>query len=178
MRMPVGLAHESITLTDGTVLPECRPDLVSIGDLMARGWSIFPLRPRSKVPAVKWEQYQRRLATLDELEQWFTTPGFNVGIVTGRISGIFAIDVDSEPALAWANEHLPTCDLRVRTARGLHLYYPYSGDRPMRNKSRVRYQGEVLDIDVRADGGFVVAPGSIHQNGHIYAREGAGWRRS
>jgi hypothetical protein len=34
------------------VLPGCRPDLLNIGDLMARGWSIIPLQYRSKVPAV------------------------------------------------------------------------------------------------------------------------------
>ena len=31
---------------------------------------------------------------LDELEAWFTAPGFNVGIVTGKLSGIYVIDVD------------------------------------------------------------------------------------
>lgn len=60
----------------------------------------------------------------------------------------------------------------------MHLYYPYSGDRPMRNKCRVKYQGETLDIDFRAEGGYVVAPGSTHPNGHIYTREGNGWRWS
>ena len=89
----------SITLADGTILPDCRPDLLSIGYLMARGWSIIPLRARSKVPAVKWEPYQRRLATLEELETWFTRPGSNVGIVTGTISGIFVVDCDSPEAL-------------------------------------------------------------------------------
>ena len=48
----------------------------------------------------------------------------------------------------------------------------------MRNKCRVKYQGETLDIDIRADGGYVVAPGSVHPNGHIYTREGRGWRWS
>ena len=115
---------KTITLADGTVLPDCRPDLLSIGDLMARRFSLIPLKPKSKIPVVKWEPYQHRLATLDELEAWFTVPGFNVGVVTGRISGIFVIDADSEAALAWALEKLPACDLRVRTANGLHLYYP------------------------------------------------------
>src|SRR5215467_2731793 len=101
----------TITLADGTILPGCRPDLLNIGDLMARGWSIVPLQPRSKVPAIKWEPYQRRLATIDEIETWFTEPGYNVGIVTGKLSGIFVVDVDSEAALRWAEENLPPCDL-------------------------------------------------------------------
>jgi hypothetical protein len=168
----------TVTLADSTVLPGCRPDLLNVADLMARGWSIIPLKPQSKVPAVRWEEYQRGMATLDDLEQWFSTPGYNVGIITGTISKIFVVDADSPAALAWAREYLPPCDLRVRTAKGMHLYYPYSGARPMRNKCRVRYQGESLEIDFRAEGGYVVGPGSVHPTGHIYTREGDGWRWS
>lgn len=54
-------------MADGTALPDCRPDWLNIGDLMARGWSLFPLKPRSKIPAVRWEEYQRRLPRIDEL---------------------------------------------------------------------------------------------------------------
>jgi putative DNA primase/helicase len=169
------LTTVSITLADGTILPGCRPDLVSLGDLLARGWSVIPVRHKSKIPSVRWEEFQRRHATVDEHERWFSRQPFNVGIVTGKISGIFVVDCDSAAAVAWAGEHLPPCDLRVRTAKGLHLYFPYSGERPMRNKVRVRFDGRPLDIDFRADGGYVVGPGSVHENGHVYAREGDGW---
>lgn len=167
--------HATVTLADSTALPSCRLDLVNLGDLLSRGWSIFPLKARSKVPAVKWEPYQHRHLTWDEFERWFTEPGFNVGIVTGTISRIFIVDADSPEALEWAREYLPPCDLSVRTAKGVHLYYPYSGDRPMRNRCRVRFDGRQLEIDIRADGGYVVGPGSVHHSGHVYTREGAGW---
>jgi putative DNA primase/helicase len=173
--LDMAVVYTTISLADGTVLPDCRPDLLNIGDLMARGWSIFPLKPRSKVPAIRWELYQQRLPTLDELEAWFTRPGPNVAVVTGKISGIFVIDCDSAEALEWAREKLPPCDVRVRTSKGLHCYYPFSGERPMRNKCRVRFEGRQLEIDVRAEGGYVVGPGSIHPNGHVYTREGRGW---
>jgi putative DNA primase/helicase len=142
---------------------------------MARGWSIIPVQYKSKLPAVRWEPYQKRLATLDELERWFTHPPFIVGIVTGKVSGLFVVDADSPAALQWAFEHLPPCNLRVRTAKGLHLYYPYSGDRPMRNKVRVKCDGKALEIDIRADGGYVVGPGSVHESGFTYQREGSEW---
>jgi hypothetical protein len=59
-----------VTLADGTVLPDCRPDLLSVGDLLARGWSIFPLKFKSKRPAVRsWLEYQKRMLTVDELER-------------------------------------------------------------------------------------------------------------
>ena len=162
-------------LPDGTRLPGCRSDLLNISDFLSRNWSIIPLRPRQKVPAIRWEAYQRRHAFADELEQFFSTPGFNVGIVTGRVSGIFVIDLDSPEAITWAADHLPPCNLRVRTAKGIHYYFDYSGDRPMRNKVKVRVGGVQRDLDIRADGGFVVGPGSVHPSGFVYAREGAGW---
>jgi hypothetical protein len=172
----IGIEPVTVTLADGNVLPNCRPDLLNIGDLLARNWSIFPLKPRSKLPAVRsWLEYQRRHLNFDELEQWFSTPDYNVAVVTGRISGIFVVDLDSPAAIAWATEHLPPYDLRVRTARGLHCYYPYSGARPMRNKTRIQWQGETLELDIRAEGGYVVGPGSVHESGHVYTREGAGW---
>jgi hypothetical protein len=165
----------TITLADGTILPDCRRDLLNIADLQARGWSVIPLRPRSKLPAVPWQEYQRRHATINELEQWFAEPGFNVGIVTGKLSGIFVIDADTPEAVAWALSNLPPCDLRVRTSKGMHFYYShdYEHGRPIRNKARIRD-----GIDVRAEGGYVVAPGSVHESGHLYTREGEGWRWS
>jgi len=162
-------------MADGYHLP-IDPYLYNIGDLWGRGWSIIPLRERDKRPAIPWTPYQRRTPTPDELDQWFVRPErMNVGIVTGRVSGIFVVDADSPAALAWADEHLPPCDLRVRTAKGIHLYFPYSGDKPIRNKVRVKFQGEQIVLDVRADGGFVIGPNSIHPSDAIYTHEGGGW---
>jgi putative DNA primase/helicase len=154
-----------------------RPDLMNVGDLWGRGWSVIPLRPRDKRPALpSWTPYQKRQPAFEELEQWFwAAPTANVGIVTGKVSGIFVIDCDSTEAIAWASEHLPPCEMRVRTAKGVHLYYPYSGDRPARNKVRARFGGRQLELAVRADHGYVVGPGSTHPSGALYTREGSAW---
>ena len=75
-------------LPDGTLLHDCRPDLLNIGDLWARGWSLIPLRARDKRPAVSsWTEYQKRPAEYAQLERWFNRPDpLNVGIVTGAVS--------------------------------------------------------------------------------------------
>ena len=96
---------------------------------------------------------------------------------TGRVSGRFRRGYREYPEASGAGEELPG-ELRVQTAKGIHHYYPYSGDKPMRNKVRVRFDGRQIDVDIRAEGGYVVAPGSVHPNGHIYEREGTGWRWS
>jgi putative DNA primase/helicase len=154
-----------------------RPDLASLADLWGRGWSVIPVQYRDKRPAIAtWREYQKRPATFSELQEWFDRPArLNVGVVTGRVSGLFVIDCDSPDAVAWAEATLPPCDVRVRTSKGIHLYYPYSGDRPARNRVRVQVGGREMAIDVRADGGFVVGPGSVHASGAVYTREGGGW---
>jgi putative DNA primase/helicase len=163
------IVTEQPVMTDGISQDEY---FKNIGDLWAR-FSIIPLRYRDKVPAVpSWTEFQQRRPTYEEAEAWFDRPQrFNVGVVTGTVSGIFVLDCDSPDALAWAEEYMPVCTMRVRTAKGMHLYFPYSGDRPLRNKVRTKFQGRELQLDIRAQGGYVVGPGSVHPSGAIYTRE-------
>jgi hypothetical protein len=165
-----------ITITDGYQLPVERPDLRNVADLWGRGWSVIPLWFRGKTPSIKsWAEYQQRCPTFEELEAWFGPPvPRNIGIVTGSVSGLVVVDLDSPEAVDWAAENMPPCEMRVRTAKGLHLYYSCRDVR-VRNKVRVRHGGRVLDIDIRGEGGYVVGPGSVHESGHLYVREGGGW---
>jgi putative DNA primase/helicase len=176
-RESIAVSDHVITMRgDGHVLPvDFR--LWNIGDLWARGWSLIPLKPRDKRPALRsWQEYQTRPATYAELEAWFLsdTP-MNVGIVTGKVSALLVVDADSPEAEAWATAHMPPCNQRVRTAKGVHLYFAYSGSTSIKNKVRCTFGGRQLEIDVRADGGYVVGPGSVHPSGHVYTREGDGW---
>jgi putative DNA primase/helicase len=98
---------------------------------------------------------------------WRRWPGANVGIATGRASGLIVIDIDGESglktlqALVAAHGPLPRTAI-VRTARGWHLYFSLRPDGP-----RIRCSAGA-GLDVRGDGGYVVAPPSIHLTGHIY----------
>jgi hypothetical protein len=58
-------------------------------------WSVIPMRARDKRPLIKWLEYQQRLATEDEINEWYQLwPSANVGIVTGAISGLVVLDID------------------------------------------------------------------------------------
>ena len=180
-----------VTLAEDAAQPRCAPSpalcaadeyarLANIGDLWGRGWSVIPLRARDKRPAINsWLEYQKRPATYAELERWFADdPALNIGIVTGHVSGIFVLDADTPEAVAWAEQNLPISDMRVRTAKGLHLYYRYSVGSKLRNKARIRVaDGGRIGLDIRAEGGYVVGPGSVHPSGFVYVREGAGGGR-
>lgn len=136
------------------------------------GFSIIPIRGKhysngdeglSKGPLVKWTEFQHRHPTEKEVSLWFTRyPKANIAVVTGSISGIVVVDFDSEQAVNWAKQKGLLNTPLVKTARGLHAYYKHPGG----------LLQNVVDpathIDIRADGGYVVLPPSIHFNGHKY----------
>ena len=135
-------------------------------DYLSRGWSVVPLQPRGKKPLVNWTDYQTRLATEQEVKDWWKKyPNANVGIVTGKLTGLVVVDVDTyrgakmEPI----HEEYPTA-LISKTGRGAyHLVYSYPKD-----AEYVPNQVGADGVDIRADGGLIVAPPSIHANGKRY----------
>ena len=135
-----------------------------------RGWSVVPIRPRSKLPLVPWEEFQHRLARADEIEAWFKRkPDANVGIVTGMVSGLAVLDID--PAHGGAEsleklkaEHgkLPTTAMAETGGGGRHYYFAASLP-GLRNRAAI-WPG----IDLRGEGGMIVAPPSVHPSGKCY----------
>lgn len=117
-----------------------------------------------KHPVGRWTEYQHRLPTKREVKLWFKGTGWNIGTVTGQISGIAVVDVDGETGLASVQALNPSLEptLTARTGGGgYHYYYSISGPTP----SRVR----AMDgVDIRGDGGYVVLPPSLHRSGNNY----------
>ncbi len=111
-----------------------------------------------------WKEYQDRLPTTEQVTQWFTErPAANIAIITGSISGIVVFDLDSEHAVEYAEEQGGFPDtVKAKTGKGYHIYMKHPG---MDIRNTVNKN---LDIDIRADGGYVVAPPSRHGSGHYY----------
>ena len=94
---------------------------------------------------------------------WRKWPAANVAIACGFVSGIVIVDSDGEAGVA----ELERCGYPVTwTARsgsgGLHVYLKHPGHRV--GNWKIPGIGEL-----RADGGYVVAPPSWHRNGGHYA---------
>ncbi len=152
--------------------PGATPTAIAVAALAyaARGWSVLPMQPHGKRPLVAWREFQQRIATAAEIERWFRRwPEANVGVVTGRISGIVVIDVDlrhggpdSVAAAEAAQGPLPPTVEAATGGGGRHLYYAHPG-RALGNRVAVS-----PGIDVRGDGGCVVAPPSVHSSGRRY----------
>lgn len=136
-------------------------------DYQSRGFSVVPLRTDgAKCPPIRWKEFQTRRATEQEILAWWVKwPNSNVGIVTGSASGIFVIDADSEEGGKWVAANLPVTSVYAKTGRkkGVHAYYRLPAGVTARTK--VRWQP---DVDLKADGGLVVAPPSIHHSGVAY----------
>lgn len=131
------------------------------------GWAVFPLVPCDKVPLIGKKAGGNGLhdATTDPAQittWWSETPDANVGLVTGDKSGIVVVDVDGEngeAALAHYGE-IPTT-VESRTGKGRHLLFRGANVRNSAGKLGPQ-------LDVRGEGGYIVAPPSIHPNGSQY----------
>jgi hypothetical protein len=150
--------------------------------LLALGLSVIPVpRPRpgvppgdvgdGKVPAIAWREYQTRLPTENEIGAWFGGEPMNLAVITGAVSDAVVIDADSPEALHWLVRRLPYTPRQTQTGRGFHLWYRHPGVR-VPNRARLETPAGRLLIDVRGDGGFVIAPGSVHATGVEYQEAG------
>jgi DNA replication protein DnaC len=117
-----------------------------------------------KEPVLAWKEFQVRLPTVDEVTQWFTDdPDANIGIITGKVSNLVVFDLDSEGATRYAEDEggFPLT-VMAKTGRGYHAYMRHPG---FDIKNSVNKK---LDLDIRSDGGYVVAPPSLHGAGFSY----------
>ena len=166
--MPITGTHCEIPVA-GTAVTK-NPTEQAAQDYLGRGWSVIPVRAREKRPAVPWKTYQDRLVSGQTLHEWFSrSPDYNVAIVTGALSGLVVVDVDprhggKESLRELEREHgaLPETIESVTGGGGRHLYFSHpGGDVP--NRTNIK-----PGIDLRGDGGCVVAPPSVHPSGKRY----------
>ncbi|NIN00010.1 MAG: hypothetical protein GTO24_18640, partial [candidate division Zixibacteria bacterium] len=129
------------------------------------GFSVIPIK-KNKKPYIPWEEFQKRRADSAEIKQWWDKwPSANVGIVTGKVSNICALDIDETEGFEAIQGYIPET-LIIPTCKtpggGQHLYFQFP-DKPLGNNARV-----IPGCDFRGEGGYVIAPPSIGSNGQGY----------
>lgn len=130
-----------------------------------QGWSFFLMPRGSKQASGPWKAYQSSKPSSERIADWQGETA-NVGIVTGRLSNLLILDVDSPEAQSLVNDlGLPPTPV-VSTSKGRHYYFQYP-DAEVRNAVNLRG----VKLDVRGEGGYVVGPGSQHPDGTIYRWE-------
>ena len=124
------------------------------------GWSPFPVKSGDKTPLIKWEKYQSEIATEEEICNWWAQfPDANIGIATGKVSGIVVVDVDA----GGSTEGLSPTVMARTGGGGDHLFYKHPGV-PIKNSVK-----KIAPFtDIRGDGGYVVVAPSLHKTGRRY----------
>ena len=137
--------------------------------LAAKGMSLMPCVARGKVPATSHgvKDATSDAATIDAW--WRLLPEANIGIACGAVSGIFVVDIDGEDGegtmrkLEAEHRALPPT-VEVITGNGRHCYFRLGDHGPIGNSVGTIGPG----IDTRGNGGYVLAPPSIHPSGRRY----------
>ena len=145
--------------------------------------SVIPIRlDGSKIPDTEWNCYRERLATPEELHEWFgIRHPRGVGVVAGKLSGnLEVIDFDDlSLAKPWNELVQVECPgltkrlvLIVTPRPGLQFWYrceePVSGSQKLAQRADPgATPARKTLIETRGEGGYAIAPGSppaVHAN--------------
>ena len=124
-----------------------------------------------KHPSVKWKISSAKKASPEDITKWWKSkPESNIGIVTGAISKITVIDVDGVEGLRSLENiginltSLPSTPTTRTGGGGIHLIFNYCDLPGIKTCS-----GILPKVDIRSDGGLIVAPPSSHYSGNTYS---------
>lgn len=137
-------------------------------------WAVFPVSQKTKKPLTPHGCKDAK-KNVGAITSWWTrNPDASIGIATGSISNLVVIDADIDENKGidgiislhrWETAHHKTLPetVQVKTGRGgMHLYFQYHG-------SDIGNRAGLLDgLDVRGEGGYIIAPPSMHPNGTRY----------
>lgn len=160
------------------------PNLDAAQRYARRGWQVFPLHTptargcscgKTKCSIGKHPYTSNGLkdATTDEVQirKWWTQwPDANIGIRTGVESGLLVLDIDGDDGRASIAALECPDTVTAKTGKGQHYYFRHPGatlNGIPQSKAKL-----LPGVDVRGDGGYVVAPPSTHVSGASYEWEG------
>ena len=145
-------------------------------DYASKGLAVFPCKPKGKEPITR-KGVHDATTNFDTIKKWWTKhPSANIGIACGEVSGyLLVVDVDekdngvsgADSLNEWERENgtLPETVRSITGRGGSHLLYRLKGET---SKNKVNL---LEGVDIRSDGGYIIAPPSVHPNGRLYEWE-------
>lgn len=145
------------------------PTIRAVIDLVANtGWRAFPVGLDKKPRIKDWTQ--RASSDPEELRKMFGNGRISrvgIGIATGKASNLVVLDIDTgseKDGRVWLDgpgQALPLTACSNTPSGGKHFYFSYPSGCDVRNSASVIAPG----VDIRAEGGYVVAPPSRNTRG-------------
>ncbi|API58292.1 hypothetical protein BSL82_02370 [Tardibacter chloracetimidivorans] len=172
-------------------MPSDNTLLSAAQDFAARGWPVFPCSPENKQPLVAARRdgegkpirgtggVSAASCDANQVQAWWTKwPNAMIGLAMGR-NGLFALDfdprIDDETGEVFTLDTLkaeletqmgcalPASLAVVTPSGGVHVYLRQPEGEPIRNRGNLPRH-----VDVRGEGGYVIAPPSSRADGIGY----------
>jgi hypothetical protein len=142
-----------------------KPLLETALEYAKKGLSVIPINSNPeetqfKKPFIPWKEFQSRIATPEEITQWWNQwPNANIGIITGDISGVAVVDIDGDrdeqtgliTTLA-PHDDIPETLRATSGSGGIHFYFQYDP-----KKGEVKNGNPRDHVDLRGEGGYIIA---------------------
>jgi len=152
------------------------------------GFNVIPVSGKHP-PCIPWKEFQTRRVTPEEIVSWsrgrfakkdgggtWSPDLLNFGLLTGikpysDTPGIVVVDSDDLEAEELVKSRCPETPVKQQTGKGgWHRVYrrPSTTDY-IPNRQKTTFCGKKYNLDIRADGGYILCPGSIHPiTGKLY----------
>jgi bifunctional DNA primase/polymerase-like protein/primase-like protein len=135
----------------------------------AHGWPVFPCESRGKRPTTR-NGLTDATTNREQIERWWPTDGSaNVAVRTGKPSQLVVLDVDGDVGKDSLHElerehgDLPDTASVITPRGGQHIYFTHPGHEIRNSAGQLGF-----GLDIRGDGGYVLAPPSMGANGRRY----------
>jgi hypothetical protein len=153
-----------------------------------KNFSVIPIVGKDKKPAIQsWEENKITRANEKQIQDWFSNDGssYNIAIITGSISHLVAFDIDGDAAKEYFYRVVEGLDyflkdiiyntMSIKTGSGntnfIIGFNPQDFQKDEKIKSVVLWcsnDNKHNEIRIKAEGGYIVVPPSIHPNGNRY----------
>lgn len=132
---------------------------------LKKGFSVIPTK-RDKSAFISWEFFQKKMATEYEVKGWYEQwQEANIAIVTGYLSNLAVIDVDSDEGKDAIQGYIPDsliCPTAQTPRGGTHYFFKCSNP-------KIRCKNALMPgVDFKANGGIITVPPSVGKNGKKY----------
>lgn len=128
------------------------------------GLSIIPVGA-DKISLIKWEPYQSRSPSVDEITAWWKQwPEANLALITGKISGVVALDLDKKHNRTSKEFTIPPTACAKSGGGGEHFFFKYPSNASVKSGAAISGEG----VDCRGDKGYILLSPSVNENGGKY----------